>query len=156
MSPPSLTRFPIGSGPSRLEARRRRDRTRLGNTGNLVLVSETQDSGGLRARGEEALGELAQALAENPLLAGALSRALGAGERAASAQRQAIGALSLASSSDLARLEQRLRSLSGRLESIEDSLDQLGDDVAALRGRVAEATGIARDQGSLDVADKGD
>lgn len=156
MSPPSLTRFPIGRAPSGLEGRRLRHRTCPGDTGNLVRVSETPDSGGLRARGEEALGELAQALAENPLLAGALSRALGAGERAASAQRQAIGALSLASSSDLARLEQRIRSLSARLESIEDSLDQLGDDVAALRGRVAEAAEVSRDQGSLGVADKGD
>ena len=97
------------------------------------------ESGGLRARGEEALGELAQALAENPVFSSALSRALGAGERAASAQRQAIGALNLAASSDVARLEQRLRSLSGRLESLEDSLDELGDDVAALRARLTES-----------------
>ena len=87
---------------------------------------------GIRARGEEAVGELAQALVENPLFNSALSRALGAGERAASAQRSALGALNLASASDIERVEQRLRSLSGRLESLEDRLDDLGDQVRAL------------------------
>ena len=81
---------------------------------------------GLRERGEEALGELAQALLENPLLGQALGKALNAGERAAQAQRSAIGALNLASSSEVARLEQRLRSLSARLEAVEDELDELG------------------------------
>lgn len=98
------------------------------------------DDSGIRARGEEALSELAQAIAENPLVGGALARALGAGERAAVAQRQAIGALNLASSSDFERLELRLRSFASRLEAIEDSLDQLRDDVAALKARDA-ATG---------------
>ena len=95
-------------------------------------MSEADDSG-IRARGEEALSELAQALAENPLVSGALARALGAGERAAVAQRQAIGALNLASSSDVERLELRLRSLASRLEALEDSLDDLRDSVSALR-----------------------
>lgn len=79
----------------------------------------------LRERGEEALGELAQALLDNPLLGQALGKALNAGERAAQAQRNAIGALNLASSSDFERLEQRLRSLSARLEAVEDQLDAL-------------------------------
>ena len=95
------------------------------------------DDSGIRARGEEALTELAQAIAENPLVGGAVARALGAGERAAVAQRQAIGALNLASSSDFERLELRLRSFSSRLEAIEDSIDQLHDDVAALKARGA-------------------
>lgn len=81
----------------------------------------------LRERGEEALGELAQSLLDNPLLSQALGKALGAGERAAQAQRGAIGALNLASSSDLERLEYRLRSLSARLEAVEDQLDSLGE-----------------------------
>ena len=93
------------------------------------------DDSGIRARGEEALSELAQAIAENPLVGGALARALGAGERAAVAQRQAIGALNLASSSDFERLELRLRSLASRLETIEDSIDDMRDDVAALKAR---------------------
>ena len=84
-----------------------------------------EDRSGIRARGEEAVGELAQALIENPLFSSALSRALGAGERAASAQRSAIGALNLASAADVERLEQRLRSLSGRLEVLEDRIDDL-------------------------------
>lgn len=110
------------------------------------------DRGGIRARGEEAVGELAQALLENPLFSAALGRALGAGERAASAQRSAIGALNLASASDVERLEQRLRSLSGRLEDVEDRLDDLGMEVAALSRRVAEAGGQQTSAGSAPGA----
>jgi chromosome segregation ATPase len=95
------------------------------------------DDSGIKARGEEALTELAQAIAENPLVGGAVARALGAGERAAVAQRQAMGALNLASSSDFERLELRLRSFSSRLEAIEDSIDQIRDDLAALKAREA-------------------
>jgi chromosome segregation ATPase len=80
---------------------------------------------GLRARGEEALGDLAQAMLDNPLLSQAVGKALDAGERAAQAQRSAIGALNLASAADLERLERRLRSLSDRLEVVEDQLDDL-------------------------------
>ena len=95
-------------------------------------MTDETDSG-IKARGEEALAELAQAIAENPLVGGALARALGAGERAAVAQRQALGALNLASSDDVDRLEVRLRSFSSRLEAIEDSIDGLSDDLDALR-----------------------
>ena len=100
---------------------------------------------GLRARGEEAVGELAQALLENPVFNSALAKALGAGERAASAQRSALGAMNVASGSDVERLEQRLRSLSGRLEAMEDRLDDVADQVSRL----------AADQRKLDVADAG-
>lgn len=86
------------------------------------------------------MGELAQALVENPLFNSALSRALGAGERAASAQRSAMGALNLASASDIERLEQRLRSLSGRLEALEDRIDDLSDEVRAA-ARSADTAG---------------
>jgi predicted transcriptional regulator len=86
-----------------------------------------------RSRGEEAIGELAQALIENPVFNSALGRALGAGERAVQAQRSAMGALNIASSADVERLGRRLRSLSDRLEEIEDRLDELSDDVTALR-----------------------
>jgi chromosome segregation ATPase len=103
-------------------------------------LSEADDSG-IRARGEEALSDLAQALAENPIVGGALARALGAGERAAVAQRQALGALNLASSADVERLELRLRSLSSRLEAMEDAMDDLRDSVSALKAQAA-----ARDQ----------
>jgi hypothetical protein len=92
-----------------------------------------EDRSGIRARGEEAVGELAQALIENPLFSSALSRALGAGEKAASAQRSAMGALNVAAGSDIERIEQRLRSLSGRLEVLEDRIDDLVDELAAMR-----------------------
>ena len=107
-------------------------------------MTEPDDSG-IKARGEEALSELAQAIAENPLVGGALARALGAGERAAVAQRQAIGALNLASSSDFERLELRLRSFSSRLEAMEDSIDQLRDDLAELKTRDSGRGGQAPD-----------
>ena len=100
-------------------------------------MSEEVESGGLRARGEEALGDLAQALLENPLFNQALTAALGAGERAAHAQRTAMGALNIPAASELERLEQRLRSLSNRLESVEDRLDDARDEVAALRRRLS-------------------
>jgi hypothetical protein len=101
-------------------------------------VSESEERGGLRARGEEAIGELAQALLDNPIFNQALATALGAGERAVAAQRGAITALNLASTSDLERVEQRLRSLSHRLETIEDTVDQMTSDLAAMRRRLAE------------------
>jgi hypothetical protein len=88
-------------------------------------VSEPAENPSLRSRGEEAVGELAQALLENPLFNSALGRALGAGERAAQAQRSAMGAAGIASSADLERLEKRLRSLSARLEVLEDRLDEI-------------------------------
>jgi chromosome segregation ATPase len=112
--------------------------------GGLRLPASTTLSGmsdfdeersGIRARGEEAVGELAQALVENPIFNSALSRALGAGERAMGAQRSAMGALNVASGSDVERLEQRLRSLSGRLEALEDRIDDLADELAAARRR---------------------
>lgn len=101
-------------------------------------MSEEGASGRLRARGEEALGDLAQALLENPLFNQALTTAVGAGERAAQAQRSAMGALNIPAASELERLEQRLRSLSHRLESMEDRLDEVGDELAALRRRLAQ------------------
>lgn len=100
-------------------------------------MREDEEGSGLRSRGEEALGDLAQALLDNPLFNQALTAAVGAGERAAQAQRSAMGALNIPAVSDLERLEQRLRSLSHRLESIEDRLDEVVDDVAALRRRLS-------------------
>lgn len=84
--------------------------------------------GGIRARGEEAVGDLAQALLENPLFSGALGKALGAGERAAQAQRAALGVLDVPSASDVERLSRRVRALSDRLEALEDSLDAIRQD----------------------------
>lgn len=85
---------------------------------------------GIRARGEEAVADLAQALLENPLFSQALGKALGAGERAAQAQRAALGALDVPSAGDVERLNRRVRALSDRLEAVEDALDSLRRDLA--------------------------
>jgi hypothetical protein len=100
-------------------------------------MAEQAEGEGIRARGEEALGELAEALLDNPIFNSALGTALGAGERAVAAQRSAMGALNVASGSDVERLEQRLRSLSGRLEAVEDRLDEVTDQLAAAEQRLA-------------------
>jgi GTP1/Obg family GTP-binding protein len=112
---------------------------------------EERDSSGIRARGEEALSDLAEALLDNPIFHGALSTAAGAGERAAQAQRTAMGALNIPASSDVERLEQRIRSLSGRLESVEDQLDEVMDELAALRRRLEDAARQAEPVHSEDA-----
>ena len=97
------------------------------------MIDEPEHAEGIRARGEEALSDLAQALLENPLFSHALSTAIGAGERAAQAQRTAMDALNIPATSDFERLEQRVRSLSARLDAVEDQLDDALDALAALR-----------------------
>ena len=97
------------------------------------MSDEFEREEGIRARGEEALGDLAQALLDNPLFSQAVSTAIGAGERAAHAQRSAMGALNIPAASDFERLEQRMRSLSARLEAVEDQLDDALDELAAVR-----------------------
>jgi chromosome segregation ATPase len=76
-------------------------------------------------QGEEALGRLAEELIGNPLVSGAVSRALEAREKAVQAQEAALGALNIPSAADVERVTRRLRSVSQRLESIEDTLDRL-------------------------------
>lgn len=85
----------------------------------------SEDGPGIRRRGEEAAGDLAQALLENPLFSQALGKALGAGERAAQAQRAALGALDVPSAADVERLSRRVRALSDRIEALEDSFDRM-------------------------------
>ena len=79
----------------------------------------------LAKQGEETLGKIAQDLLENPLVAGALTRAFDARERAVQAQEVAMGALNIPSAADIERLTRRLRSVAQRLEGIEDALDRL-------------------------------
>jgi DNA-binding FrmR family transcriptional regulator len=129
----------------------------------------------LTARGEDALGKLAQDLLENPLINGAITRALGARERAAQAQEVAMGALNIPSASDIERLTRRLRSVSQRLEGIEDAIDRLeqaivtqgiAQQLQAIEGQLAElgqqvselqaagnlgAGAVSRDQERLQV-----
>lgn len=90
----------------------------------------------LSARGEEALGELAEFLLENPWLNQALQVAFEARDRASQAGAQAIKGLNLPTASETDRLERRLRSVSERLESVEDSIDALNQDLAELRRRL--------------------
>lgn len=92
-----------------------------------------ESSEGIRAKSEEAVGDLAQALLQNPLFSQALGRALSAGEKAMGAQKSAMGAIDVANRGDLERLERRVRSLSERLERVEDSLDSIAEGVAELR-----------------------
>ncbi len=97
------------------------------------MADEAQDQEGIRARSEQAIGELAQALLDSEVLESALAAAFGARDKAAEAQRAALSALNLPSAAEVERLERRLRSLSRRLEEVEDQLDAVGRDVAKLR-----------------------
>jgi uncharacterized protein Yka (UPF0111/DUF47 family) len=105
---------------------------------------EQDDQEGLRARSEQLIGELAQALLDSQMLENAVTAAFGAREKAAEAQQAALAALNLPSASDLERLERRLRSISQRLEEIEDQVDRVARDVGGLRRQLtAERPGKA-------------
>jgi chromosome segregation ATPase len=99
-------------------------------------VNEDLQDEGLRERlsrqGEEALGKIAEELAGNPVVTGALSRALEAREKAMQAQEAAMGALGIPSAADIERLTRRLRSVSQRLEGIEDSVDRLDERLESI------------------------
>ena len=97
-------------------------------------------SAGFRARGEEAIGDLAQALLENPLFSQALGKALGAGERAAQAQKAALGVFDVSSASDVERLTRRVRALSDRVEALEDELDTTRRDLARARSETSSSS----------------
>jgi hypothetical protein len=104
-------------------------------------VDDPQDEGikqRIQRQGEEALGRLAEELAGNPLLTGALQRAFEAREKAVAAQNVAMGALNIPSAADIERLTRRLRSVSQRLEGIEDTLDRVEE---RLQGAAAAAQG---------------
>ncbi|HEX4669030.1 MAG TPA: hypothetical protein VH275_03530 [Solirubrobacterales bacterium] len=98
---------------------------------------EQDEQDGLRARSEQAIGELAQALIDNPTLHNAISAAFGARGKAIEAQQAAMGALNLSSATDLERLERRLRSFSQRLEDVEEQIDELSHEVGAIRRQAA-------------------
>jgi chromosome segregation ATPase len=95
------------------------------------------DGDSLRARSEQAIGEIAQALIDSPHLHSALQAAFGAREKALEAQQAALSALNLPSASDLERLERRLRSFSQRLEDVEEQLDDLSRELGTLRRKIA-------------------
>jgi len=97
------------------------------------LTIDDLEQEGLRARSEQALGELAQALVDNPTLHNAITAALGAREKALEAQQAAMSALNLPSATDVERLERRLRSFSQRLEDVEEAIDDLSRELGAMR-----------------------
>lgn len=92
---------------------------------------------GLRARSEQAIGELAQALLDSQVLENAVAAAFGAREKAVEAQHAALAALNLPSAGDVERLERRLRSVSQRLDEVEDEMDRLVREVGGLRRQMA-------------------
>jgi glycosyltransferase A (GT-A) superfamily protein (DUF2064 family) len=94
------------------------------------------DPDGLRARSEQAIGELAQALLDSQVLENALAAAFGAREKAVEAQHAAMSALNLPSAGDVERLERRLRSFSQRLEEVEDQVDRVARDIGDVRRQV--------------------
>jgi chromosome segregation ATPase len=128
-------------------------------------VNEDLQDEGLRERlsrqGEEALGRIAEELAGNPVVTGALSRALEAREKAMQAQEAAMGALGIPSAADIERLTRRLRSVSQRLEGIEDSVDRLDErlesierGVTVLSDQLAEAGSASGLDGRLEQISK--
>jgi septal ring factor EnvC (AmiA/AmiB activator) len=107
-------------------------------------VDDVQDEGlkqRLQRQGEEALGKLAEELAGNPLVTGALQRAFEAREKAVAAQNVAMGALNIPSAADIERLTRRLRSVSQRLEGIEDTLDRVEQRMQAVAEGTPESGG---------------
>lgn len=101
----------------------------------------------LQRQSEEALGKLAEELAGNPVVTGALQRAFDAREKAVAAQNVAMGALNIPSAADVERLTRRLRSVSQRLEAIEDVLDRVEERLAGASqtaGAGADAQILAR------------
>ncbi len=102
------------------------------------------DQDGLRARSEQAIGELAQALIDNPTLHNAISAAFGAREKAIEAQQAAMSALNVAGATDLERVERRLRSFSQRLEEVEEQIDELSREIGGLRRELAKKSQPAK------------
>lgn len=117
-------------------------RQRFGKIGFSVDPDEYAEDGmpdgdSLRARSEQAIGEIAQALIDSPHLHSALQAAFGAREKALEAQQAAMSALNLPSAGDVERLERRIRSFSQRLEDVEEQLDDLTRELGALRRKAA-------------------
>lgn len=108
------------------------------------------DQDGLRARSEQAIGELAQALLDSHVLENAVSAAFGAREKALEAQQAAMAALNLPSAGDVERLERRLRSLSQRLDEVEDELDRVSRDASGLRRELAAERRRAADDATVE------
>jgi len=109
---------------------------------------------GIRARSEQAIGELAQALIESPTVHNAIAAAFGAREKAIEAQQAAMSALNLPSAGDVERLERRLRSFSQRLEEVEEQLDEANRELGTLRRQLAAERAEKDDKGEKKLAKK--
>jgi chromosome segregation ATPase len=109
----------------------------LGDAGEAMSDSGAGLRDRISARGEEALGDVAQAVLENPVLNQILQTAFGAREAASQATASAIRNLHLPTAGDVDRLTRRLRATSDRLEEVEDTLDRLAAELAELRQRLA-------------------
>jgi hypothetical protein len=118
------------------------------------MSDENSLKGRVTRQGEEAIGRFAQELLENPMVAGALSRAFETRERAMRAQEVAMGALNLPSASDLERLTRRVRSVSQRLEGIEDALDRLDERLGRTDGSGALQERLAGIEATLERLEK--
>ena len=89
---------------------------------------------GQAERHHDKLGRALSELFENPLVSGAIGRALGARERAAQAQELWMGALNLPSAADIERLTRRVRAVSQRLEGVEDGVSRIGHSFVQASG----------------------
>jgi CRP-like cAMP-binding protein len=118
------------------------------------MSDENSLKGRVTRQSEEAIGRFAQELLENPMVAGALSRAFETRERAMRAQEVAMGALNLPSASDLERLTRRVRSVSQRLEGIEDAMDRLDERLGRPGGTRALEERLDRIEASLERLEK--
>jgi tetrahydromethanopterin S-methyltransferase subunit G len=95
----------------------------------------------VRGASEETIGKLAQELLGNPIVTGAVQRAMEVRERATQALEVAFGALNVPSAADIERLTRRVRNVAQRLESIEDAVDRVDDRLSALAAKDVSGPG---------------
>src|SRR3954467_7659735 len=124
--------------------------------GSLPPVADEDE--GIREKisrqGEEALGRIAEELAGNPIVVGAIQRAFEAREKATQAQEAAMGALGIPSAADIERLTRRLRSVSQRLEGIEDAVDRLDERLESIERGVSQVDEHLAEQGEGPLAER--
>lgn len=97
----------------------------------------------VRGASEETIGRLAQELLSNPLVTGAVQRAMEIRERATQAQEAAFSALNVPSAADIERLTRRVRNVAQRLESIEDAVDRVDERLTMAANTSAEDPALA-------------
>lgn len=103
----------------------------------------------VRGASEETIGRLAQELLSNPLVTGAVQRAMEIRERATQAQEAAFSALNVPSAADIERLTRRVRNVAQRLESIEDAVDRVDERLTIAAAKSTEDPALAEISGQL-------